>query len=175
MDLLFQHTQSTSVSPNSSGWRVHIQRNSSKWRSFISFITSDMWCHTLHKHYWNSALTVHFAQGPPLSKWSTVLKLITRNTAKAFTAFTKPQSLRKVLFRFTVLWSTIINVLSCLELERLDIIIIIISWQDQPNYRGEKCGDWNKFKKEDTVWSLLILIMNKYSYRERLRSVGWFI
>jgi hypothetical protein len=158
MDLLSQHTQNTSVSPNSSGWRVRIQRNSSKWCSFISFITSDMW---RHKHYWNSALTVHFAQGPTVPKWSTVLKLITRKTGNAFTEFTKPQSVWKLLFRFTVLWSTIINVLSCLELEWLDIIIII-SWQDQPIYRGERAVTGKRFKKKDTVWKLLILIMNIY-------------
>ena len=88
MDLLSQHTQNTSVSPNLSGWRVRIQRNSSKWCSFTSSITSDMWLQTRHNHYWNSALTVHFAQGPTVSKWSTVLKLIKTKTDNAFTAFT---------------------------------------------------------------------------------------
>jgi len=40
MDLLSQHTQNTTVSHNSIGWGVRIQRNSSKWCSFFFLITS---------------------------------------------------------------------------------------------------------------------------------------
>ena len=137
--------------PIPSGWRIRIQNNSSKWRCFISFVTSEMRRHTRHKHCWNSALTVHFAQGPRVSMWSTVLKFITRDTGNAFTAFKKPQPLWKVLFTFAVLWSTIMRCNILPGTWTAGYYYYHHQLTRPTHLQGRTCGDWKKFQKKDSV------------------------